>query len=237
MSQLALESSFLGLPAARDIAGVVYGGHHELPYIYLDVGELPRGEYATPRRVVEILGELVHESVERGQPVVTPITVSYCHEPYQARPELFIIDGNNRATAILLMKYISFVGFAREGFLDQGNLRRFIALYDLDMEWERDLVLALRSLASDGVDCLLANQSTVKEFAGALAPVLLVQEPNFHTVSVARSFGKGIVLLQPMHQVVYNQQRLPMAIPSKQQSHGRAAGNDLRINLKDGAGR
>lgn len=58
-------------------------------------------------------------------------------------------------------------------------------------------------------------------------------EREIYKPIVAQSQGERIVLLQPMHQVIYNQKRWSMAIPSKQQSHGRAGGNDLRVSIKD----
>lgn len=232
LAQLALESSFLALPGAKDVACVVYGGHHELPYIYIDVAKLPRGEFAGPRRVVEVLGELLNESENCKQPVATPITVSYCQEPFQAKPDLFIVDGNNRATAILLMKFFDYINFDKEEIYNKDSLRRFISLYDLDIEWERDLAVALKAISPDAVQALVERQNIIRQFANARVPALLVQEPNFHTVAVAQSHGGKIVLLQPMHQVIYNQKRWSIAIPAKQQSHGRAAGNDIRVSLE-----
>lgn len=232
VTQFALESSFLALPGAKDITCVIYGGHHELPYIYVDVTRLPRGEFAGPQRAIEVLGELLHQSEQCGQPVATPITVSYCQEPFQTKPDLFIIDGNNRATATLLMKFIDYVGFDKEAiFNHKDSLRRFISLYDLDIQWERDLAVALKVLTPEVVGSMENNQDLIQHFANARIPALLVQEPNFHTVAVTQSHSEKIVLLQPMHQVIYNQKRWSIAIPSKQQSHGRAAGNDIRMSL------
>lgn len=232
ISQMALEASFLALPLIKDVAFVVYGGHHELPYIYLDIHKLPRGEFANPHRVIEITNELIEDSKKYEQAVITPITVSYYQEPYQAAPHLFLIDGNNRATAVLLMKLFSYAGYNRNEILSKDCLRNFITSLDLDIEWERDIAVALKNVSDNVLDNLLSNQSVVDNFAHAKIPALLVQEPNFHTIAVAQSGGEKIVLLQPMHQVIYNQGRLSMAIPSKQQSHGRAAGNDIRVNLK-----
>lgn len=233
IAQLALESSFLALPGTKDIVCVVYGGHHELPYLYVDIAKLPRGEFAGSKRVLEVLGELLNESEKCGQAVATPITVSYCQEPFQPNPNLFIIDGNNRATAILLMKFIEYADFDKTLILNHKDcLRRFISLYDLDIEWERDLAATLKVINPETVDFLIGRKNIIRQFAGAQIPALLVQEPNFHTVAVAQSRSEKIVLLQPMHQVIYNQKRWSIAIPAKQQSHGRAAGNDIRVSLE-----
>lgn len=235
VSQLALESSFLALPRLDNLGCVVYGEHHELPYIDIDVNKLPRGEFANPNRVIEVMEEVIAESERFGQAVITPITVSQYQEPYQPNPNLFIVDGNNRSTAVLLMEYLDYVGFDEEEVVNNGqNLRAFIMLHDLDIEWERDLAVAIKTLAKhpDKLRALGQKQALIREFAHSQIPALLVQEPNFHTVAVAQSSGDRIVLLQPMHQAIYNQSRFSMAIPSKQQSHGRAAGNDIRVSVR-----
>lgn len=232
ISQLALESSFLALPDVKNIACLVYGGHHELPYIYVDIARLPRGEFANPNRVGEVIGELIQDSKMYDNAVATPITVSYFQEPHQAEPRLFIVDGNNRSTAMLLMKYFDYSGYNSDDIYDKSRLRSFIELYDLDIEWERDLVMALKEITPKNLSEMLENKNLIKSFAHGQAPALLVQEPNFHTVAVAQSTDDQIILLQPMHQAIYNQSQYSMAIPSKQQSHGRAGGNDIRISVR-----
>lgn len=235
MSQLALESSFLALQSLDKLGCVVYGGHHELPYIDIDVNKLPRGEFANPKRVIEVMEEVIGESERFGQAVMTPITVSQYQEPYNPQPNLFIVDGNNRSTALLLMEFLNYAGIDKNVLSENGQeLRSFIMLHDLDIEWERDLAVALKNLAAhpDKIEWLGQKKTLIKEFAHSQMPALLVQESNFHTVAVADSDGEKIVLLQPMHQAIYNQSRFSMAIPSKQQSHGRAAGNDIRVSVR-----
>ena len=245
IAQLALESSFLALPGVKDIACVVYKGHHELPYLYADVARLPRGEFADPQGVVDVIFGNERKKIEGilkdsekiggGKARITPITVSYFQGPYDGKPELFIIDGNNRSTAFLLMKYLNYVDFNAERVRNFGpSLREFINLYNLDIKWERDLVGLLQSLPQQQLELLISNKSIIRQFENAKIPALLVQEPNFHTINVKRSKGRKpeIFLLQPMHQVIYNQKRWSLAIPAKQQSHGRAAGNDIRVSLE-----
>lgn len=235
VSQLALESSFLALQSLDKLGCVVYGGPHELPYIDIDVNKLPRGEFANPKRVIAVMEEIIGESERLGRAVMTPITVSQYQEPYSPQPNLFIVDGNNRSTALLLMEFLNYAGIDTDVLSKGGQeLRSFIMLHDLDIEWERDLVVALKNLAEhpDKVELLGQKKALIKEFALSQMPALLVQEPNFHTVAVAKSGGEKIVLLQPMHQAIYNQSRFSMAIPSKQQSHGRAAGNDIRVIVR-----
>lgn len=242
--QLALESSFLALPAAsrNEVVAVVYGNHHELPYIYVDITQLSRGEFAHPAATKDVIfgnsdkkmPGILWDCHEQGIANITPLTVSYTQNPHQQRPELFIVDGNNRSTAVLCMRYLRYVEYdsQRVRIFDK-DLSKFITVHNLDIEWERDLALLLQDLSSDQINQLLHddNRPFVEEFATAHIPALLVQEPNFHTVSVQQSQGAHVELIPPMLQAVYNDPGEALAIPSKQQTHGRAPGNDLRISL------
>ena len=115
ITQLALESSF-SFTKSKNIAFVVYHAQHELPYIYIDATKLPRGEFADPKAVLDVIfGEkdikkidgILEDSNKIGGEIarITPITVSYLQSPYQNNSELFIVDGNNRGTSILLMQF------------------------------------------------------------------------------------------------------------------------------------
>ncbi len=133
------------------------------------------------------------------------------------------------------MMFLTFVSFDAQRILNfHEDLRIFISLHDLDIEWERDISILLQRLSGDQISELISNKQIVQQFENTRIPALLVQEPNFHTIDVPRSKAQApeIFVLQPMHQVIYNRKRWSMAIPAKQQSHGRAAGNDMRVGLK-----
>ncbi|HXS14821.1 MAG TPA: hypothetical protein VN711_01730 [Candidatus Saccharimonadales bacterium] len=232
IAQLALESSFLSQPGAKDVFAVIYGGHHELPYAYVDVSQLPRGELANPGRVRGVLREILDDSERYQEAVVTPIMVSYYQEPHKAAAQMGILDGNNRATALLLFRYLDSVGCDRASALRREQLDRFVKDHDLAIAWERDLALALQEFKLEDWEHIQRMKDYVKRFAYCKVPALLVDEPNFITIAVAQSDRARIVPLQPMHQALYNQRERPMAIPSKQQSHGRSEGNDIRIEVQ-----
>lgn len=233
VAQLALESSFLSLPAARDIFYTRGdGGHHELPYIYVDLKTLPRGEYTDPPVVMERLTEMLQESRSIGKAGVTPITVSYFQIPGEAQPQMFIVDGNNRATGHMLIQYLLTRGTTYENRLEPHRIQHFMKIHQLHPGWEREITLALHVLSPQ-----MHNQITVtdrkiaRKLANGRISALLVQEPNFHTIEVESSetYRPEIFLLQPMHQAIYNQDGIAMAIPPKKQTHGRAPGNNIFI--------
>lgn len=229
--QVALESSFLALPKASEIACVIRENPHELPYIYVDITKLPRGEFANPQRTLAVAKEIITDSQEHSEAVVTPITVSHLQEPGK-EADLFIVDGNNRATALLLLQYLDEVKKYTPDIYDYTSIHRFVTKHTLDIEWERDLVRSLEEMRrSKDEEILLADRDLLHQIASSDIPALLVQEPNFHTVAVQLS-NTSPVLLQPWHQVAYNQRAVPFAIPSKQQSHGRVAGNNVRMSLR-----
>lgn len=236
-AQLALESAFLALPEARNVACVRFTDPHELPFIYVDPTALPRGEFANPKRVIEVLRELIDDSEKYKTAVTTPIAVSHFKEPFQRDPKLLIIDGNNRATATLLMRFVDFVNYDRKKLKDHHQaLQRFVGLNDLDIEWEGDLDATLRSLSPDDIDLLLASQRSVRQFATSKIPALLVYEPNFHTIAVEQSQDGNITLLHPGHQTIYNDRRWAIAIPPKKQTHGRTKGGNIRATLESEIG-
>ncbi len=228
--QLALESQWLTLPGVGQMDVVRTAGHHELPYTHVDVAKLPRGEFADPGRINATMTELIQDSVEYRHTVATPLTVAYFKEPHKTNARLFIVDGNNRATSILLMKLADSVGFDKCALRNPESLRKFVDERKLDIEWERDLSVALEALPPETVDLLVDNQPIVRSFARGRVPALLVQESSFHTMEVKEG-SDTISLLHPGHQGVYNSERWSIAIPSKKQSHGRAAENNIRMEV------
>lgn len=241
ITQLALESSFQALPAvvSKELITTRLVGHQELPYLNVKLTQLPRGEFASAERVVGvILKELLDDAEEYQEAMITPVTVSYLQEPEAEKPELFIIDGNNRAAAVLLIKYLAENSWSFSDSVDFSEMRSFIDSHRLDVEWEVDLVGALKVLSQhqDLQDRLVKTKEVVGVFAQGQVPALLVQEANFFTVAVNLSEETDeVVLLQPMHQAIYNCQaeyqdrRIFLAIPAKKQSHGRALGNNVRF--------
>ena len=97
--------------------------------------------------------------------------------------------------------------------------------------WTEDIKKLLSRITYKPIDYMIRHQDIVRMFAISKVPALLVQETSFHTLDMARSDEQNVVLLQPMHQTLYNNRESGIAIPSKKQSHGRINGNDMRLPL------
>lgn len=260
VTQLALESSFLSLPEFDEVFYVRQQGHQELSYIPIKVENLPRAELSNPQRVAgnemdegpSILDKIFDDALAYGEPVITPIAVGHFQLPNAEKPELFIVDGNNRATAIFLLTYLHQL----EGFYDvekpqdlarlikgKNHIEEFISNNGnrMDIEWERDLRLSLGVLANNPnlLEKIISNKDLAQAFSETPMPGLLVQEANHFTVDVVESekpenmnAGK-VKFLQPFVQSIFNQSEkgYSMAIASKKQSHGRAEANHIKIGI------
>lgn len=245
LAQLALESSFLALPAAQSIFYMRGDAqHHAIPYVYTDLKDLPRGEYTTPQAVLPRLTEILDNAEDNATVVITPIAVSYFQTPGEPKPTMFVIDGNNRATALMVMQYLYTEHPTYEERLNPATLKNFMQKHKLHPGWERELILTLKAqdaVTTDGVtpsgftrelyNRIMTDQPRLRKVVRARVPAMLVQEPNFHTIEVESSerYRPDIFLLQPMHQAIYNHDDLAMAIPPKKQTHGRAPGNNVLV--------
>lgn len=263
VTQLALESSFLALPLAHDVfyvrgdAEADSGGRHqELPYVYVRLKDLPRGEFTNPYAVVPRIRELIDDFNQRGRLVVTPLAVSHIQEPGVKTPTTFLIDGNNRATSLMVMQYLFESGVSYEDRLDQQKLDTFMKKHHLHTGWEREIALTLAAeksyTDSDGdfhegftpevYGLIMQAKDRIQPLIDAKVPALLLSEPDFHTVIVDRAVKNrpDLPLLQPMHQAIYNAdgvrnkqgKLIAVAIPPKNQTHGRAMGNNIRVGVE-----
>lgn len=225
-AQLALESSFLSIKKARKIEYVHFAGHQQLPYVYVTLDKLPRAEFSLPDRVLELVMQMISESEGGKLPDIAPIAISYC-PPLEQGKKLsnVIIDGNNRVTAIMLLRLLASCD-ARPA---DETLARFCSDHGLNAKWQADLGDSMSRIAGfeELRDYFAEHASKVASFKNVTrVPALLVQESSFYTLSTKRSanLSSKITLLQPVHQALYNDRKRDMAIPAKEQSHGRSLG-------------
>lgn len=225
-AQLAAESSFLALPKLQKVVYVHFSHHQELPYVYVSLDKLPRAEFSVPTRVLELAVEMVMDSTKDQLCHVAPITVAY-RAPLESdqKPFKVIIDGNNRATALALLRFLATQDLDK---LDDTTLDGYCRKHNFGSKWLVDIKDVVAELCS-GNDCLgvlKARRDVIGEFAKVTRmPALIVQEQSFHTICMSRLSGPRPVLLQPMHQTLYNSDSLCLAWAAQHgQAHGRPLG-------------
>ncbi|KAH8901588.1 hypothetical protein GQ53DRAFT_851493, partial [Thozetella sp. PMI_491] len=226
-AQLALESSFLAISKLRKVVYVHFSHHQVLPYIYVSLNGLPRSEFSVPKRVLEIINELVSGSTKNSMCLIAPITVAFVAPLKPGRKPLkVIIDGNNRTTALVLLKFLATQDLNN---LDKGGrLKDYCQAEGLSTKWFVDIQDVMDELRRDNssLEILRTRKDILMIFSSILrVPALVVQEQSFHTICQSRTSDTRPVLLQPMHQTFYNDQSLSMAWPAKGgQAHGRSLG-------------
>lgn len=139
-----------------------------------------------------------------------------------------IIDGNHRATASLLLRFLANQPLLADRATMSEHLLEYCTSHHLGKKWQIDLLEVLDELYNPRNchfhDHILANDQLVRNFAAVkYIPALVVQEGDFHTMCKQRSEGKPKpVLLHPFHQTLFNDDELPFALPQKAgQTHGR----------------
>lgn len=226
-AQLAVESSFLSIPSLQKISYVHFSHHHQLCYVYTEIDQLPRAEFSIPARVLEILFEILLEVTKTGACAMAPIAIAYAPpmDP-QGKPFQVIIDGNNRLTALTLLRFLAIQLDPISINLDA--LHTHCVARGLGPKWIIDLCEVLASLLASRSKLELVQRywGTVRKFANiSRVPALVVQEQDFFTLCLKRGTNEKPVLLQPMHQTLYNDDRFCIAFRAKGgQAHGRTLG-------------
>lgn len=230
-AQLAAESSFLSIPRLLKVVYIHFVGHQMLPYVYVSLDKLPRAEFSIPKRVLEIMREMVEGTPSSGSSMccVAPITIAYCPSLTRGRKAgKVILDGNNRVAAIALLRFLASLSVGGTNDMMMGSLERYCTYHGFDSKWHVDLRDVISELwgSPEILKYLLEeSRSLVAKFRTVVrVPALVVQEPSFHTVWVPKTGTERTALLQPMHQSIYNDRSICLAIPAKQQSHGRPLG-------------
>jgi hypothetical protein len=228
MAQIAQESAFLADPQIENITYVHFSRHQQLPYVYVNLHELPRAEFSIPEHVVEIMHEIMQESISSGQCRIIPIIVASVPlvSSTAQKPSNIIVDGNNRATATMVLILLATVGLEKIDVFSKFD--SYCSTHDLSLKWRIDLhsVLEILYATEDSpILWVLRNQQDVlaKFKYVTRLPGLLVQEPFFHTICLQRSVtGEKPHLLQPIHQIIHNDDSCGLALPARRsQAHGR----------------
>ena len=230
-AQAAQEAFFLACPLLENISYIHFSGHQQLPYVYVPLDQLPRSEFTIPEHVLRIIEEiLMSESLEsEGSCPIAPISVStYPSLPIeQGKHMIVIIDGNHRATATMVLRLIAEHPVALATEFPSEMLDAFCTDHKLGLKWKLDLAEVLISFGgSRYVELVLSKMELVKHFRDVRTiPALVVREDNFHTACQQRpALGDRPRLLLPIHQALYNDEKLNLAFPQAGQVHGRAVG-------------
>ncbi|KAI0145505.1 hypothetical protein GGR57DRAFT_300226 [Xylariaceae sp. FL1272] len=229
-AQGAQESAYLVCPLLKNVAVVHFKVHHQLCYVNVELDLLARAEWSVPSHVLEVAEEMLEAAAAnngRACPLV-PILVTV--RPSFARGErdlIPIIDGNHRATAVMMLRFIA----TQPRLYDRKDMQERLSSYcvnrKLGHKWEIDLMDVLDELYTEHHRLLreqLSSTQVLSPFATVESiPALFVQEEDFHTICKQRSEGKvKPVLLHPFHQTLFNDDSLPFALPQKAgQTHGR----------------
>ncbi|KAI0388509.1 hypothetical protein F5Y17DRAFT_201661 [Xylariaceae sp. FL0594] len=240
-AQAAQESAYLSNPLLDKVSLVHFQAHHQLTYINVPLDTLARAEFSVPSHVLEVAEEMLQAAASNeGQacPIV-PILVT-------SRPRFGrgggggghltpIIDGNHRATAALMLRFLATCPLEADYAAVSRRLLGYCVDHGLGRKWQIDLLDVLRELYDPSSSTrrsylqtsdpqLLSRFATVSHI-----PALVVQEEDFHTICKQRSASASasaasgvVVLLHPFHQTLFNEDELPFALPQKAgQTHGR----------------
>lgn len=228
--QAAQEAIFLATPLLDDIRYIHFVGHQQLPYVYVQLDELPRSEFSIPGHVLQIMEEILNECERgNGQCSVAPISVStYPSLPLSEENTMtVIIDGNHRVTATMMLRLIAEHPAALETNSTESLLGVFCQDHRLGIKWKVDLGEVLNALRSSKYSEIVRNRMDLVErfqYVDAI-PALVVREDDFHTACQQRpALATRPRLLLPFHQALYNGEELCFAFPQAGQVHGRAVG-------------
>lgn len=230
-AQAAQESTYLTCPLLEKTILIHFQAHHQLAYANVLLDSLARAEFSVPSHVLEVAEELLRATIaNNGQacpmvPILVTVRPSFSDNDTDLTP---ITDGNHRATASILLRFLANQPLLPDLSIMSQHLREHCKLHHLGKKWEIDLSEVLNELYNHPnryyYHYFLTNYQFVRNFAQVRhIPALVVQEEDFHTICKQRSEGSPKpVLLLPFHQTLLNDESLTLALPQKAgQTHGR----------------
>lgn len=231
-AQASQEAIFLVSPLLEDISYVHFTCHQQLPYAYVRLDQLPRSEFSKPLHVLQMIEDiLISKSPQsRDNFSVAPVAVASYPSLSEGsyRLQSVIIDGNHRATAIMVLRLFAEYPLAvtTEDFYDM--LHKFCYEHGLGRKWNVDLADVIEHLHDSAYYTTLVKDRAldVQQFREIeQIPALVVEEDNFHTACLQRpGYKTRPRLLLPIHQAIYNDDKLGFAFPQSGQVHGRTMG-------------
>ncbi|KAI8949287.1 hypothetical protein F4801DRAFT_406309 [Xylaria longipes] len=230
-AQGAQESAFLMSPLLVRVSLIHFVAHHQLTYASVPLDTLARAEFSVPSHVLDVVEEMVLAAASNEGVACPIVPILVTTRPVFSKKGQYltpIIDGNHRATAALLLRFLASQPLLTNSMVMGQRLLGYCTDHGLGKKWQIDLSDVLKELYTDHygrLRCQLTSQSPLlRKFSTVQhTPALIVQEEDFHTICKQRSVGKSRpVLLQPFHQTLFNDDELPFALPQKAgQTHGR----------------
>jgi hypothetical protein len=231
MAQAAQEAMFLADSLLENVEYVHFSEHQQLSYVYVELDQLPRSEFSIPQRVLRIVEEIILSAGNaQDNCFVAPIAVStYPVLPIGCgRRTIVVIDGNHRATATMILRFIAEWPGVVTNINPHTALNAFCVSHGLEVKWQVDLRQVIDTLCENlhYLSLIQSNMDAVKRFRSvSKIPALVVREDNFHTVCQQRTpLANRPRLLLPIHQAIYNDESHGFAFPRAGQVHGRAVG-------------
>ncbi|KAI1127810.1 hypothetical protein F5Y10DRAFT_189087 [Nemania abortiva] len=230
-AQGAQESAFLMSPLLPRVSLVHFLAHHQLTYASVPLDTLARAEFSVPSHVLDVVEEMMLAATSNEGLACPIVPILVTTRPAFSKKGQYltpIIDGNHRATAALLLRFLAGQPLLADDAAMRQRLLGYCADHGLGRKWQIDLSDVLKELYTEHYGRLrhqLTSQSPpLRKFATVQCiPALIVQEEDFHTICKQRSAGRSRpVLLHPFHQTLFNDEELPFALPQKAgQTHGR----------------
>ncbi|KAF7502382.1 hypothetical protein GJ744_005960 [Endocarpon pusillum] len=230
-AQAAKESSYLACPLLERSILIHFQAHHQLSYANIPLDSLARAEFSVPLHVLEVAEEMLQASAANGGqacPIVPILVATSPKFEQDLRYITSIVDGNNCATAAMLLRFLANHPLLTDFPIMSQHLLEYCKIHHLGKKWAIDLSDVLDYLYNQSsrqiYHSLLDSHQIIRKFAQVeYIPALVVQEEDFHTICKQRSAGKPKpVLLHPFHQTLFNDDYLLFALPQKVgQTHGR----------------
>ncbi|PHH89917.1 hypothetical protein CDD83_4980 [Cordyceps sp. RAO-2017] len=218
-AQLALESSFMAHAEVQRAVYVHFHGDEQLVYVYVDMDDLGRSEFATSSIVVGMIREILQLSGAACS--IAPITIAYGYPICSSHDRrAMVVDGNNRIASIMFLRFVANYGVPEAG--DVGSLREYCRDHGLGPVCFVDLCTVLQELESGHAEVLKQLRSSSGRLSSfrrvRQVPALITEESSFLTSFVGDG---GPSTLQPVHQSIFASDDMLVAFPAKMQLHGR----------------
>jgi hypothetical protein len=151
-AQAAQESAYLTSPLLNSVSLVHFHAHHQLTYANVPLDTLARAEFSVPSHVLEVAEEMLL-AVASNEGLACPIVpILITTRPRFSKEEQYltpIIDGNHRATAALMLRFLASQPLLSDYVVMVRRLLGYCTDHGLGKKWQIDLLDVIRELYVD----------------------------------------------------------------------------------------